>query len=265
MNPSEPHMPNIDRESPSRRPAESPVMYQKWRSLLFLHWSFPPSLISRFLPEGLDLDTFDGKAYVGLVPFFMTGVRPAYLPALPWLSEFPETNVRTYVHRQGRDPGVYFLSLDAANPIAVILARALFRLPYYRARMQREIDPKSGRIRYVSTRFWPEPVPASTMIMCKPTGQARTVDLGTLEHFLIERYLLYTSHRNRLLRGQVHHPPYRVQSAEIEDLQETMLASHGLFRPDFHPLIHYVGGVDVEIFSTKSVAETSPQIALSNS
>ena len=230
-------------------------MYQKWRSLLFLHWSFPPSLISRFLPKGLDLDTFDGKAYVGLVPFFMTGVRPAYVPALPWLSQFPETNVRTYVHRQGRDPGVYFLSLDAANPIAVILARTLFYLPYYRARMSVENDRKTGRIRYVSTRFWPEPVPASTTISCKPTGHAKTVGLGTLEHFLIERYLLYTTRRDVVYRGQVHHAPYLVQTAEIHAFHETILAAAGLLRPSFAPLIHYVGGVDVEIFPIKSVAD----------
>ena len=255
MNPSEPNSPLIDRESPGRRPSESPVMYQKWRSLLFLHWSFPPETVRKFLPKGLDLDTFDGKAYVGLVPFLMTGVRPAYLPAVPWLSQFPETNVRTYVHRQGRDPGVYFMSLDAANPIAVILARALFYLPYHRARMQVANDPKTGRIRYVSTRFWPPPVPASTTISCKPLGQARSVVLGTLEHFLIERYLFYTTHRNLLSP---------VQSAEIDDLNETMLASHGLLRPGFHPLIHYVGGVDVEIFSIKSLVDSGLQVPLSN-
>ena len=261
MNPSEQYAPSIDRETPKRRPAGSPMMYQKWRSLLFLHWSFPPETVRKFLPEGLELDTFEGKAYVGLVPFFMTGVRPAYLPAIPWLSQFPETNVRTYVHRAGRDPGVWFMSLDAANPIAVIIARTLFHLPYHRARMSVENDPKSGRIHYRSTRFWPQPVPASTRITAKPTGPARTAATGTLEDFLIERYLLYTTHRNRLYRGQVHHVAYPVQTAEIDGLNETMLAANGLLQPGSPPLIHYVGGVDVEIFSIKFLDDRNPRVS----
>ena len=247
--------PIIDRGSPRRRPRGLAVMHQKWRSLLFLHWSFPAETIQKLLPSGLEIDTFEGKAYVGLVPFLMTGVRPAFLPAVHGLSQFPETNLRTYVHRRGREPGVWFMSLDADNPIAVILARALFLLPYHRARMTLEQNAETGIIRYVSTRFWPPPGPASTMISCKPTGEGQPAAVGTLEHFLIERYLLYTTRRDVVYRGQVHHAPYLVQTAEIHAFHETILAAAGLLRPSFAPLIHYVGGVDVEIFPIKSVAD----------
>src|SRR4051812_24259993 len=107
----------IDRLAPGRCPDRQPVMYQKWRSLLFLHWALPPEAVRPLLPAGLDLDVYQGSAYVGLVPFTMRGVRPVGLPAVPWLSNFHETNVRTYVHAGGRDPGVWFFSLDAANPV----------------------------------------------------------------------------------------------------------------------------------------------------
>ena len=125
----------IDRVAPTIRPDRRVVMFQKWRTLLFLHWELPPELLAACLPRGLELDLHEGKAYVGLVPFTMRGIRPVGLTSVPWLSSFHETNVRTYVHVNGRDPGVWFFSLDAANPVGVALARALFHLPYYYARM----------------------------------------------------------------------------------------------------------------------------------
>jgi uncharacterized protein YqjF (DUF2071 family) len=131
----------IDRLAPSRRPERPVVMYQSWRSLLFLHWEFPPEQVRPLVPAGLDLDLFEGRAYVGLVPFTMKGVRPVVLPPVPGTGAFHETNVRTYVHRDGRDPAVYFFSLDAASALAVIGARALFSLPYHHARMRLDRDP----------------------------------------------------------------------------------------------------------------------------
>ena len=123
--------PIFDRIGPTLRPNERIVMKQKWRDLLFLHWPVPPELLQPLLPPGLTIDTFEGDAYLGLVPFTMRDVRPVWAPAVPWLSHFPECNVRTYVHRGGASPGVWFFSLDAANPVAVMIARTIWKLPYF--------------------------------------------------------------------------------------------------------------------------------------
>ena len=243
----------IERVSPTIRPNRRVVMYQKWRELLFLHWVFPAEEVAALLPPGLELDLFEGQAYVGLVPFTMRGIRPAWLPAVPWLSNFHETNVRTYVHVNGRDPGVWFFSLDAANPIAVRLARSLFHLPYYHARMSlnRTSDDMTT---YHSTRR----NTGLTAVMCEvsgsPSGPVAPAQAGTLEHFLLERYLLYSAHRGRLYRGQVHHAPYPARTARASRLEETLLAAAGLHRPSSAPLVHYSEGVDVEVFGLQEVA-----------
>lgn len=242
----------IDRLAPTRRPDDRVVMYQRWRSLLFLHWEVDPDLVRRQLPPGLDLDTFDGRAYVGLVPFSMQAVRPAYLPALPWLSFFPETNVRTYVHVAGRDPGVWFFSLEAANPVAVMLARRWFHLPYHRARMTLAPQP-DGSVHYTSRRLWPGPMPAVSIVRGRPIGPVFAAKPGTLEHFLLERYLLYSRRGGRLYRGQVHHVPYPAQPAEALAVDESLLAAAGIPRPAGVPLAHFSAGVDVEVFPLRLV------------
>jgi len=242
----------IDRITPTRRPAERPVMYQRWRTLLFLHWEVPAEELARLLPPGLTLDTFEGRAFIGLVPFTMKGVRPALLPPFPPLSDFHETNVRTYVHREGKDPGVWFFSLDAANRIAVKLARAWFRLPYHFDEM--ELKREGPWISYRSERQWPAPVPARCAVRCSPKAEVSTSEPGTLQHFLVERYFLYTVHGGGLWRGQVHHPPYPVRGAEVEGLEESLLAAAGLSRPPGPPsLVHFSDGVDVDVFRLKRV------------
>lgn len=229
-------------------------MYQSWRSLLFLHWKFPPEAIRPLLPPALKLDTFEGEAYVGLVPFTTQGVRPAGLPSVPCLSNFHETNVRTYVQIEGRNPGVWFFSLDAANPLAVALARRWFALPYYYARMSLDADlddnPPGRRITYRSERRPDSPINAASFISAQIAAvPPAPVAVGTLDHFLIERYLLYTVRRGRIYRGQVHHPSYPVQPAEILACEESLLAASQISRPDEAPIVHFSGGVDVEIFS----------------
>ncbi|MBN1207353.1 MAG: DUF2071 domain-containing protein [Myxococcaceae bacterium] len=236
----------IDRIAPTRRPDARPVMYQRWRTLLFLHWELPAEVLARQLPPGLTLDTYEGRAFVGLVPFTMQGVRPAGLPAFSPVSDFHETNVRTYVHREGKDPGVWFFSLEAASRIAVRLARAWFKLPYHFARM--EMTREGAWISYRSERRWPGPVPARCAVRCEPTGAAAASTPGTLQHFLMERYFLYTSHGGALWRGQVHHPPYQVRGAVVEGLDESLLAAAGLPRPAVAPLAHFSEGVDVDAF-----------------
>jgi uncharacterized protein YqjF (DUF2071 family) len=239
-------------------------MYQKWRSLLFLHWALPPEQVRPLLPAGLEVDTLEGRAYVGLIPFTMRGIRPAGLPPVPWLSRSHETNARTYVHVGGRDPGVWFFSLDASNPVAAALARALFHLPYYYARMTVEVDlapdpagALGGHVRYNSERRPPGPRPATTAVEARvPAANPAPSPVGTLDHFLIERYLLYCTRRSTLYRGQVHHAPYPVQAAEALRCDETILAAAGVARPAGPPLAHYSGGVDVEIFSLQRVAKS---------
>jgi uncharacterized protein YqjF (DUF2071 family) len=178
------------------------------------------------------------------------------MPALPGLSRFHETNVRTYVHVNGRDPGVWFFSLDAANDIAVVAARLWFHLPYYAARMSLTRETaglQSETITYESRRRWPHPLPASAKIRYRPGGTVSPARTDTLEHFLIERYLLYTVWRNRLFRGQVHHAPYPLQSAELSELDESLVAAAGIERPECSPLVHFARGVDVEVFALERV------------
>jgi uncharacterized protein YqjF (DUF2071 family) len=249
----------IDRLAPTLRPDRPVVMYQRWRDLLFLHWSVPPEALRPLVPSGLELDRFEGRAYVGLVPFTMKGVRPAGLPAFRPLSDFHETNVRTYVHHGGRNPGVWFFSLDAANPLAVLLARAWFHLPYHHARMRLVHPEHPGIVSYTGERLWPGPRPASYAIEAGPTNLDPPAPSapGRLEHFLIERYLLYASRRGRLYRGQVHHPPYPVQAAEVRALDETLLNAAGITRPQGPPLAHFASGVDVEVFGLQRLDGSS--------
>jgi uncharacterized protein len=242
----------MDRLAPSRRPPERVVMYQRWRKLLFLHWELPAEVLARALPPGLSLDTYEGRAFIGLVPFTMRGVRPALLPPFPPLSDFHETNVRTYVHREGKDPGVFFFSLDAANSIAVRLARAWFKLPYFYSRMTLA-DGADGWRHYHSERRWPAPVPATFAVRGLPEGPVAASPPGTLQHFLVERYFLYTAHGGALLRGQVHHEPYAVRGARVEALEESLLEAAGFHRPPTAPLVHASDGVDVEVFALQRV------------
>jgi uncharacterized protein len=245
----------IDRLSATRRPEQRAVMRQKWRDLLFLHWPVDPQALRRLIPPQLELDLFEGTAYVGLVFFTMTGVRPVWLPPVWGLSTFHETNLRTYVRLGDRDPGVWFFNLEAANSIAVRLARALFHLPYHRARMfverERGGDQETGTsttIVYAGVRQWPGPLPASYATRATAAGPARVAEPGTLEHFLIERYILYSQSADRLLQGRVHHSPYPVQSARAHSIDETLLNTWTIQRPDTAPLAHFSIGVDVEVF-----------------
>jgi uncharacterized protein YqjF (DUF2071 family) len=234
------------------------VMRQEWRDLLFLHWAVDPEALRRLLPTGLDLDLFEGAAYVGLVPFTMRGVRPVGMPPLAGLSAFHETNVRTYVHMNGRDPGVWFFSLDAANRAAVRVARRLFHLPYYDALMflEREGFPSSAgpsAILYGGVRRWPGFHEASYLIKARPTGLAEPARPGTLEHFLVERYLLYAEHRGRLFQGRVRHRPYPLQPAHASTVDENLVAAAGVSRPSTAPLAHFSAGVDVHVHAIRRV------------
>jgi uncharacterized protein YqjF (DUF2071 family) len=235
-------------------------MRQKWRDLLFLHWAFPPEAIRPLVPPQLELDLFEGNAYVGLVPFTMTGVRPVGFPPIWGLSSFHETNLRTYVRIGDRDPGVWFFNLEAANSFAVRLARTLFHLPYHRARMSLEHErpviqgsEEHSAVVYAGVRLWPGPLPVSYTIRATPGGPCRLAAPGTREHFLVERYFLYALGNNRLFQGRVYHSSYPIQSAILHSFEETFLASWNLKRPHTPPLAHFSKGVDVDVFSLRPV------------
>jgi uncharacterized protein YqjF (DUF2071 family) len=229
-------------------------MYQKWSALTFLHWEADAEMLQGMLPAGLTLDTFEGRAFVGLVPFTMSGIRPRGMPAVRGLSDFHETNVRTYVHCGGQDPGVWFFSLEAANAIAVRLARAWFHLPYHYAEMSLQVDT-DGTHTYESRRLWPKPVPAHCRVMARPVSEPAAALPGSLEHFLAERYLLYSSDGNRLWRGQVHHAPYPLQRAEACLVDQTLTKAAGITHSEGLPMAHYAGGVSVEVFGLKPAGQ----------
>ncbi|MFN8632318.1 MAG: DUF2071 domain-containing protein [Chloroflexota bacterium] len=239
----------IDRIAPTLRPVAPVVGHQRWRDLLFLHWPVPVSVLRPLIPQQLSIDTYEGVAYVGLVPFWMTGVRPTWAPERVAF-RFLETNVRTYTHREGHDPGVYFFSLEAASRIAVEVARAQFGLPYYWALMRMRRDGQ--RIEYRSRRIggWRP----RTRVVFEPGEYLGPSAPGSLEHFLIERYYLHVERGGRIWQGQVHHGAYPVQRATLLGLRDELLTAAGLPRPEGPPpLVHYVRGVDVEIFGPKPV------------
>ncbi len=236
---------SIDRMTPTLRPGYPLVGYHRWSNLLFIHWRVPAELVAPLIPSQLTLDTWDGDAWIGLVPFEMSGVRPWWSPAVRGISAFLETNVRTYVHYRGRDPGVWFFSLDASNPIAVKLARWFWYLSYYDARMMSRIE----------TDYWA----FSSQRKNQTTGQLNCAarlgsplpcaEPGTLDHFLIERYILYAqSPRGGLYQGNVHHRPYSLRDATLEHCEQSLLDAAGI--PVSGEPAHMVAspGVNVEVF-----------------
>lgn len=242
----------IDRLKPRARPDVTVAGFQIWTDLLFVHWRVPADQLRPLLPSGIELDLFDGSAWVGLVLFHMSGVRPRWFPAIPGVSEFHETNVRTYVIHNG-EPGVWFFSLDAANSLAVRVARWRWRLNYFRSEMS--IKHRDSEIAYRSCRLWPQPIPANADVTATigdwlpnsgPSGEA---NVGSLEFWLAERYLLFTNMPGgQIARGQVHHPPYPLKTASLQRCEQSLLASNGIhpIEPPAH--VVFSPGVSVEIF-----------------
>ncbi len=226
--------------------------YQRWRTLLFVHWPVPVEALRKLVPPELDIDTFEGQAYVGIVPFAMQGVRPRWAPeALSF--DFLETNVRTYVHVAGRDPGVFFFSLDAASRIAVSAARVGWGLPYFYASMALERD--GDLVRYsLERRSGDRPRLDVRYQVGEALGPSEP---GSLQFWLVERYFLHLERSGAILSGQVHHTPYPVQSARALEIEEQLFSAAGLPATDGPPpLVHFAEGVDVEIFALKRRSAT---------
>jgi uncharacterized protein YqjF (DUF2071 family) len=218
-------------------PDRSWIMTQTWHDLLFAHWPVDARALREKLPAGLPLDVYDGQAWIGVIPFHMTNVAPRGVPTVPFVSAFPELNVRTYVTLDGK-PGIYFFSLDAGSSIAVAAARTLFGLPYFSATMT--VDTAGGEVRYRSARDTKMPGVAEFAATYRPVGRAQSPVPGTLEHFLTERYCLYTVdgsfHARRL---QIHHPPWPLQKAEATITANTMADAAGIRLPSTAPLLHF--------------------------
>lgn len=229
------------------------VLRMRWRDLLFMHWPVPEAALRPLIPPALKLDTFDGSAWLGITPFLMTSTRPRFLPALPWLSRFPELNVRTYVTHEDK-PGIWFFSLDAHNPVAVRLARATFGLPYFDAKMFCKVS--YDRVRYRSVRTHRGAPPAGLAVSYRPMSEPFDSRPGTLENFLTERYCLYSAGVDgdrSIRRGDIHHRPWPLQSAEagIEELE--MTARIGVTLPETEPLLHFARRLDVVAWPPKRI------------
>jgi uncharacterized protein YqjF (DUF2071 family) len=224
----------------------------RWHTLCFLHWRVDAGEIARFLPAGVTLDTFDGSAWIGIVPFLMEDVSPRGVPRVRRVADFAEINVRTYVTAGGK-PGVWFFSLDATQPLAVRVARTLFHLPYLDARIETRRD--HDRVSYTSVRTHLGGGVAELAVRYWPTGPASRSMPGTLEYFLIERYCLYVeSRRGAVLRVEVDHVPWPVQPAAAEVDRCTMTQPFGVAVGSEPPLAHFVERLDVVAWLPRRVS-----------
>ena len=236
-------------------------MRQRWHDLLFAHWRIPAEQLRLLVPPELPIDEFEGSAWVGVIPFWMSGIRGRYLPRFPMAHTFPEVNVRTYVTVSGK-PGVYFFSLDAASLLAVLGARAGFRLPYYWARMRVTLS-EDGGVQYRSHRLDRHlradllcnygPISAQRHPSRQRGEQQREAlaqsQPGTLEYFLTERYCLYRIDAGRRVwRTNIHHLPWSLQLSEATFEINTLAAANGIALPDIPPVLHFARRLDVLVW-----------------
>lgn len=238
----------VDRLSIRERPKGFPIMHQNWGKLLFMHWRIDEDSLRPLIPERLKIDTYDGSPWIGVIPFTMWNVRASFTPPVPWLSEFHELNVRTYVHYDGV-PGVWFFSLDANSSVAVLGARTVFNLPYFKARIT--LEEEGDKIIYSSKRR-DDPTAEfdATWTIGEKLSQS---DPDSLDFFLTERYCLYSAVGERLHRLRIHHRPWPLQTATIQSYSSTMIESHGLNAPEGEPVLHYAEELEVDFWSPEEV------------
>lgn len=239
----------------SHRPWAMPdgrwIMTQTWHDLLFAHWPVDPLALREKVPVAFELDLFDGTAWLGIVPFRMTNVAPRGVPSLPWVSAFPELNVRTYVRVDDR-PGVYFFSLDAASTLAVRAARTFLNLPYFTADMK--VTTNGGDVTYESRRRGGRRE-ATVSAVYGSTGPTFVAAPGSLEYFLTERYCLYNlSRRGAPYRLNIHHPPWPLHHARAQFARNSMADAAGVALPDTPPLIHFAKRQDMVAWAPEALA-----------
>ncbi len=247
-------LPGTRFDSTEHRPWPVPrrpwALHMCWHDLLFLHWPVHADLLRMHLPPGLELDTFDGSAWLGVVPFVMSGVRPHCVPPLPGISSFPEINLRTYVTAGGK-AGVWFFSLDVTNRLAVFLARRAFHLPYYRARMR--VERGRDEVQYSSSRV-DSPATIEFRGRYWPRGKVFRSHPGSIEAWLTERYCLYSvDPRGSVFRGDIHHEPWPLQQADCECAQNTLADALGVRLPATRPLVHFSAKLDVVAWSLRQI------------
>lgn len=253
-----PNPPTLEARFEARkRPRSAVVMRQRWAHLLFLHWEVPVDLIQATLPRGLSVDTFDDKAYLGIVPFFMEGVRPRPFPAVPGLSNFLELNLRTYVYDHLGRPGVWFYSLDCNQWLAVKIARLGFHLPYEHARMSAKIE--RSEIAYASQR-WGDASVQAFRYPAETSDQANVTEPGSLEFFLLERYRLFSARSDgRLYSGLVHHKPYRCEATIATGYSTRLFPLNGFDEPSTAPISSLLAQrVEIDVHPLERVPPESP-------
>jgi uncharacterized protein len=225
------------------KPRGTPVMQQNWRNLLFLHWPMDPEVLRPFIPESLELDTFEGKAWIGITPFHLEDLRPLMLPPVPGLSEFHECNVRTYVQHQGR-PGIWFFSLDASKLLPALAARFFFMLPYFPSNIR--YTQKNGRFSFSLRRNGPPP--AELKVSWTTGVRLRDPDKDSLAFFLVERYCAFAVEANTVYKIRIYHPPWILDEASVELRASSLISSLGLPGPAGEPLAHFSTGVEAQIW-----------------
>ena len=234
-------------------PSRPWVMSQSWEELLFMHWPVPAAALRPHIPSGLAIDTFEGQAWIAVVPFTMRRTRPYRLPLPFGLGDLPELNVRTYVVRDDR-PGVWFFSLDAGQALAVYAARLWYHLPYFHARMS--VLRQADHFAYRSARIHRHAPAAAFTATYGPSGDVYHSQPGTLENWLTERYCLYAvDRRRRLYRGENAHVPWPLQPAEAEVAVNTLCAPLGVTLPDTAPLLHFARRLDVVFWALERMSD----------
>jgi uncharacterized protein len=237
-------------------PKAQPVMYQTWSNLLFLHWECDAADIQKTLPPGLFVDLFDGHAYVGVIPFFISDVRASFLPPIPGASEFLELNVRTYVHDKYGRAGVWFYSLDCNHALAVLMAKIFYSLPYHTAAI-------TARDKIGVTEYSCHRVNATEQYKSEYHYKALPERLvsqpGSLPFFLVERYILFSwsEKARKLYSARVHHTPYELFHAKVGRLDTRMLEING-FVPKLTPPVHECiapNSMRVKIYALEEVPE----------
>ncbi|HEV2088878.1 MAG TPA: DUF2071 domain-containing protein [Cryptosporangiaceae bacterium] len=222
-----------------------PVMYQHWLHMTFLHWRYPAEVVQPLLPAGLTVQTCDGSAWVGLLPFLIDRVRAPGVPALPWLSRFPETNVRTYVRDPSGRAGIWFFSLDVTRLPAMLSARAGYGLPYYWSKMT--VRRAGRRLSYRSARRWPGPAGARCVADVEVGDALAGPERDELAHFLTARFRLYTVIAGRLATALAAHPDWPLRHARVMHLEQDLVQAGGLPEPGGSPHVLASPGVATRI------------------